>query len=555
MSHQPAASDKQVSESQHSALDHSGFDADEVGQMMTAPPFQLKAGTAELPAGTGAGADGLGSDLINGFAVSTGHDLSEVKVHRNSSEPAKVGAHAYAQGNDIHVGPGQEKHLAHEAGHIVQQREGKVKANAEVNGRPVNDEPALEGEADRMGEKAVQMQKMATSDGAGPVTKGRSSTMQMKSAGDTEVIQRVESYWGKFHPNISKTNSGLNAELEFEPGDQVDATKIAFSQAVRTSINHIPRVIDPSQKDRMVNDESEAEGFRIDRLTTRDNPLYGTPSLGASRGLNDTTGSNSKFDLGYHYDDSGTIKKKNAFMHDSPGHAAVHNSKMEFESAVLAIEGAQKDTFYGSIKWGWERDGSGILKELPTELGSMGTPSNNFLAAGDAWNKTTARGTVATKNDDTVAYKWSAGSFAEDFQVLAGTKVRRIHSVATEAGEYQMSRILNGPNAGTESYFHVDDLEDLGDGAATIDLPVQDVHVTQAEVTLNDDLYGPFRYVTTLPLGTRVQVTDRTFEHQPFSPDFPYAAKVEVEVIDGPYTGHSGYVPVAVLQDENTNVG
>lgn len=33
----------------------------------------------------------------------------------------------YSQGTDIHIGPGQEKHLPHEAWHVVQQKQGRVK--------------------------------------------------------------------------------------------------------------------------------------------------------------------------------------------------------------------------------------------------------------------------------------------------------------------------------------------------------------------------------------------------------------------------------------------
>lgn len=33
-----------------------------------------------------------------------------------------IGAHAYTTGQDIHFGPGADKHLAHEASHVVQQK-------------------------------------------------------------------------------------------------------------------------------------------------------------------------------------------------------------------------------------------------------------------------------------------------------------------------------------------------------------------------------------------------------------------------------------------------
>ena len=45
--------------------------------------------------------------------------MDDVNVHYNSNKPAQLQAHAYAQGTDIHLGPGQEKHLPHEAWHVV----------------------------------------------------------------------------------------------------------------------------------------------------------------------------------------------------------------------------------------------------------------------------------------------------------------------------------------------------------------------------------------------------------------------------------------------------
>jgi hypothetical protein len=50
-----------------------------------------------------------------------GQDMGGVRVHAGSAQPAQLQAHAYAQGTDIHLGPGQEQHLPHEAWHVVQQ--------------------------------------------------------------------------------------------------------------------------------------------------------------------------------------------------------------------------------------------------------------------------------------------------------------------------------------------------------------------------------------------------------------------------------------------------
>ncbi|MEQ9229971.1 MAG: DUF4157 domain-containing protein, partial [Cyclobacteriaceae bacterium] len=100
---------------------------------------------------------GLPDNLKSGIESMSGIDMSSVQVKRNSSEPAKVGALAYAQGNQIHLAPGQEKHLPHEAWHVVQQAQGRVKPTTSVNGKAVNDNPGLEREADVMGGKAMQL--------------------------------------------------------------------------------------------------------------------------------------------------------------------------------------------------------------------------------------------------------------------------------------------------------------------------------------------------------------------------------------------------------------
>ena len=101
---------------------------------------------------------GLPDNLKSGMENLTGQSLDHVKVHYNSPKPAAVQAHAYAQGGDIHLASGQEKHLPHELGHVVQQAQGRVKPTTSVAGMQVNDNPGLENEATSMGEKAMQFQ-------------------------------------------------------------------------------------------------------------------------------------------------------------------------------------------------------------------------------------------------------------------------------------------------------------------------------------------------------------------------------------------------------------
>jgi hypothetical protein len=104
---------------------------------------------------------GLPDDLKAGIEALSGVSMDQVKVHYNSPQPAQLHAHAYAQGKDIHLAPGQERHLPHEAWHVVQQHRGNVKPTVDVQGVGVNDDAALEHEADTMGARAIQMRAAA----------------------------------------------------------------------------------------------------------------------------------------------------------------------------------------------------------------------------------------------------------------------------------------------------------------------------------------------------------------------------------------------------------
>lgn len=99
---------------------------------------------------------GLPLGLRNGIEALSGVSMAGVRVHYNSPRPAQLTAHAFAQGSDIHLAPGQERHLPHEAWHVVQQRQGRVRPTTSINGEAVNDQPALETEADTMGTRASQ---------------------------------------------------------------------------------------------------------------------------------------------------------------------------------------------------------------------------------------------------------------------------------------------------------------------------------------------------------------------------------------------------------------
>ncbi len=132
---------------------------------------------------------GLPDNLKSGIENLSGYSMDDVKVHYNSDKPAQLQAHAYAQGTEIHLASGQEKHLPHEAWHVVQQKQGRVKPTMQMKGKmKVNDDAGLEKEADVMGAKAHTSQFKITNQSSIQLKRNSFSS---QVSNQLMVIQRV----------------------------------------------------------------------------------------------------------------------------------------------------------------------------------------------------------------------------------------------------------------------------------------------------------------------------------------------------------------------------
>lgn len=100
---------------------------------------------------------GLPTSLKEGAEALSGVSLDDVRVHRASTKPAALNARAYARGSDIYLASGAERHLPHEAWHVVQQKQGRVPADGNVGGVLVSNDPRLEREAEVLGARASSM--------------------------------------------------------------------------------------------------------------------------------------------------------------------------------------------------------------------------------------------------------------------------------------------------------------------------------------------------------------------------------------------------------------
>src|SRR5262249_47029260 len=152
--------------------------------------------------------------------------------------------------------------------------------------------------------------------------------------------------------------------------------------------------------------------------------IYGSADV-ASGNLKDTAETNAPrgktpdrtnatYKLGHRFTEDSTLNKETAWMHDTPKTDGSANHKMVFETTALALEGAQAGSYYGSVRWGFETDGTGKLKKIPFALVSAGVPSQKFLAAATTWNAATAQGTVVTIADNTSVVN---GGLKEQFKL------------------------------------------------------------------------------------------------------------------------------------------
>lgn len=188
------------------------FDDDEEplqGKFAGSPTTQLAESPEARPNNTG-----LPDNLKSGIENLSGMSMDHVKVHYNSSQPAQLNAHAYAQGSHIHVAPGQERHLPHEAWHVVQQAQGRVQPTMQMKaGIAVNDDKGLEAEADAMGANALgvgQMLRRAQPATLDMVPSDASATNGLRTGNEPAQLLR-------FSTNQDFSNAAVIAPADLPP--------------------------------------------------------------------------------------------------------------------------------------------------------------------------------------------------------------------------------------------------------------------------------------------------------------------------------------------------
>lgn len=161
---------KNASKRAHSA--EQGADVGSLGVALAPPTYGIdlvdQQPIQRIASAPRANHTGLPDNLKAGIEHLAGLAMDDVRVHYNSTKPAQLQALAYTQNAEIHLGLGQERYLPHEAWHVVQQKQGRVRPTSALGKAAINDNSVLEREADAMGMKAGQISLRAPAAGKGP---------------------------------------------------------------------------------------------------------------------------------------------------------------------------------------------------------------------------------------------------------------------------------------------------------------------------------------------------------------------------------------------------
>jgi len=168
---------------------------------------------------------GLPDRLKAGVEALSGMAMDHVRVHFGSSEPARLNAQAFTRGADVHLAPGQERHLPHEAWHVVQQAQGRVRPTVEVAGTGVNDDAGLEREADRLG-GASAVRGASLFAGAAPERVANSVAAPAQLYAGHACVQRVINITdgdleGEYTKPTARSTDKLIDEVESKIGDEL----------------------------------------------------------------------------------------------------------------------------------------------------------------------------------------------------------------------------------------------------------------------------------------------------------------------------------------------
>lgn len=189
----------------------------------------------------GRGGEPLGAGLRRQMERAFDADFSGVRLIRRSSAAVTLGAEAVTRNERVHLAPGRfspgnfagRALIGHELAHVVQQRQGRVKATAQAKGVGINQNRTLEAEADAAGDRAARGLKAGLSGkglGRGPMAPVAQCKVGMEyqatSDGGTGVAKYDGSDWVRpKHGEIISEETDFTVETDFDDIEYVLSAK------------------------------------------------------------------------------------------------------------------------------------------------------------------------------------------------------------------------------------------------------------------------------------------------------------------------------------------
>jgi len=326
----------------------------------------------------------LQAETQNEMGSKMGADLSAVNIHTDNHAVEmnrEIGAKAFTHGNDIYFNQGQYnplsnegKHLlAHELTHTVQQS-GKIN------------------------QKIQRVKK---------------DNVIKTHFGEWYTTEYYAQSFALFPGSVPRNYYASQIELFFEANENVDAKQFGLVQTADLKMEQGTKPNSTIQDEKgnvfpneNAKDRANDNGTFIDHDSKSLNPLYistGEKGMGKSPIANDAD-NKPIGQHGSHFYKDGVLQEpqKSASLFDVPyidGVQSPKNASLELATAALALEGNDKNTYYGAVKWGWRINDSGKISIIPLKLTSEGIPSRSFMTAADKWNNSKAEGKPDTKRD------------------------------------------------------------------------------------------------------------------------------------------------------------
>ena len=352
-----------------------------------------------------------------------GFDFGQVRIHTGQAATGSVqtiGARAFAIGKDLVFGQG-EYHpdtrpgrllLAHELAHVIQQHPSTADRPAPFKIGSPSDQ--TEREADTAARVALSA--------AG----SERSFLHAAPAGSRPVLRRYVDTWGGrfdtdyFNETSDESGHGVDIKIRFTPNDTVDASKIALTQWAQTlrdgkPVNPYEGQIDPVKggetgkkvAEMRSGTDTEAPGASIDSTPSERTPLMQMkdPPSGDNEMAHSVPLTTPRQEAQFGSRTKGA-KPTDAFAADRPRATSLSGAKVSqsFETASLAVEGKQKGVYYGSVKWGWDKEAGSpkvTKRELRPAVGPFAklpgkdnfstkalAPSTTFFETVALWNQT-----------------------------------------------------------------------------------------------------------------------------------------------------------------------